>query len=768
MGRRNQRKHRQEKNGQYDKTDNNGWTKENTKYDVIVKENAMFEKYYRQLEICKTKEEFDEMLSFLQLPLPITFRITQYKSFASEITRILKEKHFKYLDTVCNADQGELIAASGCISSSLLKEADKTSAQKSDGKIYEQLSWYPGETAWKILLSRNDVRKNHHFEKFKLFLMHQTENGNLNRQEAVSMIPPLLLDVKSHHKILDMCASPGSKTAQLIEMLHADASNPTPEGFVIANDLDNKRCYMLMHQLKRLESPNFMIINHDASTMPNLRGDGFGNIMYDRILADVPCSGDGTFRKNVDVWAKWNFAHSCNLHGIQQRIGNRAVELLKPGGVMVYSTCSMNPIENEAVVANLLQKFKGQLELVDAREKLPGLKSLPGLYTWNVMTKTGELFNTYEEVEKTSYINIFRPGMFPPELSVAKEMGLEKCIRILPHYQNTGGFFIAVLKKLPKEEKEAKTPETETVKETEENKETENKIPGDDYSPPEADLKKQMKMPPAKRLKHVYEENPFKFIDTNEALLRDWPKIKHFFQINEDFPQKQMLTRNKPGENVRTIYFVSKEIRELVIQNGDRIKFINMGVPLFARADIKDPANVELRVSQESLDIVQKYFNCRTVHIKQYEDIVKILSQSTPLVTDLSEEMQAQIKKSSQNQNGSLVLVWKDEKKNDEEKHLPISFTAWLGKVSLRPFIKIEWRKFFLTMLDMEPAAIEEICARIKLEDKINSEKSLATNPQSRVYKDMGLPVDKAGHDGEAKTEENDQKSESMETEEKQ
>ncbi len=63
----------------------------------------------------------------------------------------------------------------------------------------------------------------------------------------------------------------GSKTAQLIESLHQDKSNPTPEGFVIANDLDNKRCYMLMHQLKRLESPNFMIINHDASAMPNIR-----------------------------------------------------------------------------------------------------------------------------------------------------------------------------------------------------------------------------------------------------------------------------------------------------------------------------------------------------------------------------------------------------------------------------------------------------------------------------------------------------------------
>jgi tRNA (cytosine34-C5)-methyltransferase len=296
--------------------DANGWTKENAPYDIIVKENANFEKYYRQLNICQTNEEFNEMLATLQKPLPITFRITKYKSFSREVMSLLKNKHFAYLDAICNEDDGELVAASGCISNSLLREADKQSNEQSTGKIYECLSWYPNELAWKVLLSRNDVRKNVHFENFKLFLMHQTENGNLNRQEAVSMIPPLLLDVQSHHKILDMCASPGSKTAQLIEMLHADPSNPTPEGFVIANDLDNKRCYMLMHQLKRLESPNFMIVNHDASTMPNMRGEDGANIMYDRILADVPCSGDGTFRKNIGKRKGKYFISLCYIKSI--------------------------------------------------------------------------------------------------------------------------------------------------------------------------------------------------------------------------------------------------------------------------------------------------------------------------------------------------------------------------------------------------------------------------------------------------------------------
>lgn len=65
-----------------------------------------------------------------------------------------------------------------------------------------------------------------------------------------------------------MCASPGSKTAQLIEYLHKDDVR-LPKGFVVANDIDNNRCYMLVHQAKRLSSPNIVITNHDASIMPN-------------------------------------------------------------------------------------------------------------------------------------------------------------------------------------------------------------------------------------------------------------------------------------------------------------------------------------------------------------------------------------------------------------------------------------------------------------------------------------------------------------------
>ncbi len=137
------------------------------------------------------------------------------------------------------------------------------------------------------------------------------------------------------------------------------------------------------------------------------------------------------------------------------------------------------------------------------------------------------------------------------------------------------------------------------------------------------------------------------------------------------------------------------------------------------------------------MDIVHKYFKCRTCYVRNRTDLLKILSESNPLCTDLSDDLQVQIKESSQNQNGSLVLVWQDpDAGNDAEKKLPISFTAWLGKVSLRPFVRVESRKFFLTMLDVDAKQIEEICAKIKLEDQQNSAKSLLTNP---CYKNFSM-----------------------------
>ena len=150
-------------------------------YDTIVKENALFEKYYRQLNIIN-ENEFDEFLEILKKPLPITFRITSYKSYAKEVLNLLKDKHFKYLDDITKGEESEkVLEASANKGASLLQSNDSNNTEK----IYKCLEWYPNELAWQVELSRQDVRKNVHFEEFKQFLIHNTENGNLNRQEAV-------------------------------------------------------------------------------------------------------------------------------------------------------------------------------------------------------------------------------------------------------------------------------------------------------------------------------------------------------------------------------------------------------------------------------------------------------------------------------------------------------------------------------------------------------------------------------------------------------
>jgi 16S rRNA C967 or C1407 C5-methylase (RsmB/RsmF family) len=173
---------------------------------------------------------------------------------------------------------------------------------------------------------------------------------------------------------------------QIAELMHENVKNP--EGLLVANDIDNTRCYLLVHQtLKRLPTANCVVVNHDAANMPApLDKDGKVRL-FDRVLCDVICSGDGTFRKNPDLWSRWDPSKGLGLHKLQVNIASRCLELLEVGGLMCYSTCSLNPIEDEAVLGSLLRTFKGAIELVDVSDKMPALKRSPGMSTWKVRLK---------------------------------------------------------------------------------------------------------------------------------------------------------------------------------------------------------------------------------------------------------------------------------------------------------------------------------------------------------------------------------------------
>lgn len=323
------------------------------------------------------------------------------------------------------------------------------------------------------------IRRCPPFRKFQNFLVAETTVGNISRQEAVSMIPPLLMDIEPHHVVLDMCAAPGSKTAQIIEAIHAGEETRTeeavaqdvptnkadnggrPTGLVIANDADYKRSHMLIHQTKRLNSPNLIVTNHDATWFPSLLVSGPEEVKeylkFDRILADVPCTGDGTARKNYGVWRDWSPGGAFNLHLTQVRILVRGLQMLKVGGRIVYSTCSMNPIENEAVLASAIDRCGGldKVNIVDVSHELPELKRRPGVGSWKVFDRDGVWFNNFQEVENDvksiQRLSRITREMFPTEdnkeLNDPTRVPLERAIRVYPHLQDTGGFFIAVLEK---------------------------------------------------------------------------------------------------------------------------------------------------------------------------------------------------------------------------------------------------------------------------------------------------------------------------------
>jgi hypothetical protein len=224
-------------------------------------------------------------------------------------------------------------------------------------------------------------------------------------------------------------------------------------GAVVANDASLQRANLLTHRCYRLEAAakNLVVVNHDAQTLPLELENTF-----DRILCDVPCSGDGTLRKSTDLWKKWSNSSGVELHSIQVNVATRALRLLKyddGGGRLVYSTCSLNPLENEAVVVELLQRSRGAIKLVDCSKMLPDLKRLPGLTKWSVQDlKNGRWYDTYDSYLKDNNNN--RAGQ---KSKIRKSMfantnnhkhNLDRCFRIHPDLNDTGGFFVAVFEKM--------------------------------------------------------------------------------------------------------------------------------------------------------------------------------------------------------------------------------------------------------------------------------------------------------------------------------
>jgi NOL1/NOP2/sun family putative RNA methylase len=221
-------------------------------------------------------------------------------------------------------------------------------------------------------------------------------------QEISSMLPIFTLKPQADELFLDLCASPGSKTTQAAALMNN-------QGTIVANEVNLGRIRILNSNLEKSGVSNTIVTRKDGVQFCK-RWTKEVKMKFDKILVDAPCSGEGTLRKSPKTFDMWNLSYIKALSKVQKKLASEALKLLKVGGEMIYSTCTLGPEEDEAVVNYLKENFDIEIMVVD----LP-LKTRDGITEWE-----GEIYN--------------------PEI--------KNCRRLYPQDNNSDGFFLAKIKKL--------------------------------------------------------------------------------------------------------------------------------------------------------------------------------------------------------------------------------------------------------------------------------------------------------------------------------
>lgn len=215
-------------------------------------------------------------------------------------------------------------------------------------------------------------------------------------QEPSAMTPASRLEVEPGERVLDLCAAPGGKATALGAALKG-------KGVLVANDISNSRAKALLKNLEVFGISNALVTNEIPGNLAE-RFAGF----FDKVLVDAPCSGEGMFRKDPAVMKTWEEERPEYFAKLQRDILKNAAAMLRPGGLLLYSTCTFAPVENEGSISWLLETYP-EMELMDI---VPYEGFAQGNPAW---------------------------GNGDPEL--------KKCVRIWPHKMKGEGHFLALLRK---------------------------------------------------------------------------------------------------------------------------------------------------------------------------------------------------------------------------------------------------------------------------------------------------------------------------------
>ena len=244
------------------------------------------------------------------------------------------------------------------------------------------------------------------------------EAGMYYIQEASAMAPAVLCDAQPGERVLDLCAAPGGKSTKLAASLQG-------RGILVANEIHPERAKVLSSNLERMGVRNALVTNESpqrlASRFPRF---------FDRIVVDAPCSGEGMFRKEEEALTNWSPENVRMCAQRQSEILEEAASMLRPGGRLVYSTCTFSPEENEGVIFRFLMEHP-DFSLVSIPD-LPGIRA----EEWGFACGRPEWLSAAG----------IEPDSFGEEgLKAAGQ--LRGTLRLWPHLLNGEGHFAAVLRK---------------------------------------------------------------------------------------------------------------------------------------------------------------------------------------------------------------------------------------------------------------------------------------------------------------------------------
>ena len=207
------------------------------------------------------------------------------------------------------------------------------------------------------------------------------KQGKIYLQSLSSMIPAILIEPKEGDNILDMCAAPGGKTT-LMSILSNN------KALITACEKNKIRYDRLLYNIQKQGAKGINIINQDSRELSNY-------FSFDKILLDAPCSGSGTLLESIDSKGSIDKEYVEKLVKVQRKLLDKAITILKSGGTLIYSTCSIFKEENENNISYILNKYNNlRLEAIDI-EQYVNMEILPTKYNETICIKPNEYYEGF-------------------------------------------------------------------------------------------------------------------------------------------------------------------------------------------------------------------------------------------------------------------------------------------------------------------------------------------------------------------------------------